>query len=213
MRKSKMNSENFYFSNASKTDLGKKLSRLYLIGNISKEEYTDKIRNIADKMKADDAYIESLNIESLKFNLDACIDLFENVDANDIAGRTRNYDLLNKIIAYYKRFDIAPIPAINCQNLGYVEAGFFIASSLISKEVGFFIASYSLRSKKEGFPIASSLISKEEVLKPYTACKKPDSWYDNIPHWVGYAVFAIGLVVIGWLMYIQLGNVHPIRYI
>ena len=173
MRKSKMNSENFYFSNASKTDLGKKLSRLYLIGNISKEEYTDKIRNIADKMKADDAYIESLNIESLKFNLDACIDLFENVDANDIAGRTRNYDLLNKIIAYYKRFDIAPIHAINCQNLGYVEDGFYIASSLRSKE---------------------------EVLE-----HKPDlSWYDDIPHWVGYAVFAIGLVVIGWLMYINI---------
>ena len=179
MRKSKMNSENFYFSNASKTDLGKKISRLYLIGNISKEEYTDKIRNIADKMKADDAYIESLNIESLKFNLDACIDLFENVDANDIAGRTRNYDLLNKIIAYYKRFDIAPVPATNCQNLGYVEGGFYIASSLKSKE---------------------------EVLKPYAACKKPDSWYDNIfiPDWVGYAVLAIGLVVIGWLMYINI---------
>ena len=172
MRKSKMNSENFYFSNASKTDLGKKISRLYLIGNISEEEYTDKIRNIADKMKADDAYIESLNIESLKFNLDACIDLFENVDASDIAGRTRNYDLLNKIIAYYKRFDIAPNHAINCQNLGYVEYGFFIASSF----------------------------------KPYAACKKPDSWYDNIfiPDWVGYAVFAIGLVVIGWLMYINI---------
>ena len=176
MRKSKMNSENFYFSNASKTDLGKKISRLYLIGNISEEEYTDKIRDIADKMKADDAYIESLNIESLKFNLDACIDLFENVDASDIAGRTRNYDLLNKIIAYYKRFDIAPNHSIyRPQNLGYVEIG---------------------------FEIASSLISKEEVLKPYTACKKPDSWYDNIfiPDWVGYAVFAIGLVVIGWLM-------------
>ena len=179
MRKSKMNSENFYFSNASKTDLGKKISRLYLIGNISEEEYTDKIRNIADKMKADDAYIESLNIESLKFNLDACIDLFENVDANDIAGRTRNYDLLNKITAYYQRFDIAPIPAINCQNLGYVNDGFYIASSLESKE---------------------------EVLKQYAACKKPDSWYDNIfiPDWVGYAVFAIGLVVIGWLMYINI---------
>ena len=179
MRKSKMNSENFYFSNASKTDLGKNIFRLYLIGNISKEEYTDKIRNIADKMKADDAYIESLNIESLKFNLDACIDLFENVDASDIAGRTRNYDLLNKIIAYYKRFDIAPNHAINCQNLGYVEDGFYIASSLKSKE---------------------------EVLKPYAACKKPDSWYDNIfiPDWVGYAVFAIGLVVIGWLMYINI---------
>ena len=179
MRKSKMNSENFYFSNASKTDLGKKISRLYLIGNISEEEYTDKIRNIADKMKADDVYIESLNIESLKFNLDACIDLFENVDASDIAGRTRNYDLLNKIIAYYERFDIAPNHAINCQNVGYVEIGFFIASSLISKE---------------------------EVLKPYTACKKPDSWYDNIhiPDQVGYAVFAIGLVVIGWLMYINI---------
>ena len=174
MRKSKMNSENFYFSNASKTDLGKKISRLYLIGNISKEEYTDKIRNIADKMKADDAYIESLNIESLKFNLDACIDLFENVDASDIAGRTRNYDLLNKIIAYYKRFDIAPNHAIKgCQNLGYVENGFYIASSLKSKE---------------------------EVLE-----QKPDlSWYDDIPHWVGYAVFAIGLVVIGWLMYINI---------
>ena len=171
MRKSKMNSENFYFSNASKTDLGKKISRLYLIGNISKEEYTDKIRNIADKMKADDAYIESLNIESLKFNLDACIDLFENVDASDIAGRTRNYDLLNKITAYYQRFDIAPIPAINRQNLGYVEYGFYIAS---------------------------------KVLEPYTACKKPDSWYDNILDWVGYAVFAIGLVVIGWLMYINI---------
>ena len=175
MRKSKMNSENFYFSNASKTDLGKKFSRLYLIGNISKEEYTDKIRNIADKMKADDAYIESLNIESLKFNRDACIDLFENVDANDIAGRTRNYDLLNKIIAYYKRFDIAPNHAINYQDLGYVVYGFYIASSLISKE---------------------------EV-------KKPDSWYDNIldwvcPDWVGYAVFAIGLVVIGWVMYIKI---------
>ena len=171
--------ENFYFNNASKTDLGKKFSRLYLIGNISKEEYTDKIRNIADKMKADDAYIESLNIESLKFNLDACIDLFENVDASDIAGFTRNYDLLDKIIAYYERFDIAPIPAINCQNLGYVE---------------------------DGFLIASSLKSKEEVLKPYAACKKPDSWYDNIfiPDWVGYAVFAIGLVVIGWLMYIKI---------
>ena len=172
MRKSKMNSENFYFSNASKTDLGKKISRLYLIGNISEEEYTDKIRNIADKMKADDAYIESLNIESLKFNLDACIDLFENVDANDIAGRTRNYDLRNKIIAYYKRFDIAPNHAINCQNLGYVEDGFLIASSF----------------------------------KQYATCKKPDSWYDNIfiPDWVGYAVFAIGLVVIGWLMYINI---------
>ena len=129
-----MNSENFYFSNASKTDLGKKLSRLYLIGNISKEEYTDKIRNIADKMKADDAYIESLNIESLKFNRDACIDLFENVDASDIAGRTRNYDLLDKIIAYYERFDIAPNHAINRQDLGYVEYGCYIASSLISKE-------------------------------------------------------------------------------
>ena len=55
-----MNSENFYFSNASKMDLGKKISRLYLIGNISEEEYTDKIRNIADKMKADDAYIGSV---------------------------------------------------------------------------------------------------------------------------------------------------------
>ena len=186
MRKSKMNSENFYFSNASKTDLGKKLSRLYLIGNISKEEYTDKIRNIADKIKADDAYIESLNIESLKFNLDACIDLFENVDASDIAGRTRNYDLLNKIIAYYKRFDIAPIPAINCQNLGYVED---------CQNLGYV---------EDGFYIASSLKSKEEVLEPYTACKKPDPWYDNIPHWVGYAVFAIGLVVIGWLMYINI---------
>lgn len=177
MRKSELNSENFYFSNASKTDLGKKLSRLYLIGNISKEEYTDKIRNIADKMKADDAYIESLNIESLKFNLDACIDLFENVDASDIAGRTRNYDLLNKIIAYYERFDIAPFSTIKGQNLGYVKNGFYIAS---------------------------------KVLEPYTACKnpdckKPDSWYDNIfiPDWVGYAVFAIGLVVIGWLMYIK----------
>ena len=185
MRKSKMNSENFYFSNASKTDLGKKIFRLYLIGNISKEEYTDKIRNIADKMKADDAYIESLNIESLKFNLDACIDLFENVDASDIAGRTRNYELLNKIIAYYERFDIAPNHAINCQNVGYVEIGFFIASSLKSKE---------------------EVLGKEEVLEPYTACKKPDSWYDNIyiPDWVGYAVFAIGLVVIGWLMYINI---------
>ena len=174
MRKSKMNSENFYFSNASKTDLGKKISRLYLIGNISKEEYIDKIRNIADKIKADDVYIESLNIESLKFDLDACIDLFENVDASDIAGRTRNYDLLNKIIAYYKRFDIAPNHAIKgCQNLGYVENGFYIASSLKSKE---------------------------EVLE-----QKPDlSWYDDIPHWVGYAVFAIGLVVIGWLMYINI---------
>ena len=49
MRKSKMNSENFYFSNASKTDLGKKISRLYLIGNISKEEYTDKIRKMMSK--------------------------------------------------------------------------------------------------------------------------------------------------------------------
>ena len=167
-----MNSENFYFSNASKTDLGKKLSRLYLIGNISKEEYTDKIRNIADKMKADDAYIESLNIESLKFNRDACIDLFEKVDASDIAGRTRNYELLNKIIAYYERFYIAPNHAINYQDLGYVEYGFYIASSLISKE---------------------------EV-------KKPDSWYDNIfiPDWVGCAVAAIGLVVYGWLMYINI---------
>ena len=174
MRKSKMNSENFYFSIASKTDLGKKISRLYLIGNISEEEYIDKIRNIADKMKADDAYIESLNIESLKFNLDACIDLFENVDASDIAGRTRNYDLLNKIIAYYKRFDIAPNRhAIYCQDMGYVVIGCYIASSLISKE---------------------------------DACKKPDSWYDNIhiPDWVGYAVFAIWLVVIGWLMYINI---------
>ena len=168
MRKSEINSENFYFSNASKTDLGKKISRLYLIGNISKEEYTDKIRNIADKMKADDAYIESLNIESLKFNLDACIDLFENVDASDIAGRNRNYDLLNKITAYYERFDIAPNHAINCQNLGYVEDGFYIASSLKSKE---------------------------EVLKPYAIFN---------PDWVVCAVFAIGLVVIGWLMYINI---------
>ena len=176
-----MNSENFYFSNASKTDLGKKFSRLYLIGNISKEEYTDKIRNIADKMKADDAYIESLNIESLKFNLDACIDLFENVDASDIAGRTRNYDLLNKIIAYYERFDIDPIDpnhAINCQDLGNV---------------------------KNGYYIASSLKSKEEVLEPYAACKKPDSCYDNIPHWVGYAVFAIGAVVAIGLAVIESG--------
>ena len=181
MRKSKMNSENFYFSIASKTDLGKKISRLYLIGNISEEEYIDKIRNIADKMKADDAYIESLNIESLKFNLDACIDLFENVDASDIAGRTRNNDLLDKIIAYYKRFDIAPNRhARFCQNLGYVEIGFFIASSLMSKE---------------------------EVLELHTACKKSDSWHDNIfiLDWVVYAaVFAIWLVVIGWLMYINI---------
>ena len=171
-----MNSENFYFSNASKTDLGKKFSRLYLIGNISKEEYTDKIRNIADKMKADDAYIESLNIESLKFNRDACIDLFENVDASDIAGRTRNCELLNKIIAYYERFYIAPNHAINYQDLGYVVYGYYIASSLISKEE-----------------------VKEEV-------KKPDSWYDNIfiPDWVGYAVFLFCLVVIGWLMYINI---------
>ena len=175
--------ENFYFNNASKTDLGKKISRLYLIGNISEEEYTDKIRNIADKMKADDAYIESLNIESLKFNLDACIDLFENVDASDIAGRTRNYDLLNKIIAYYERFYIAPNHDINRQNLGYVEDGFYIASSLKSKE---------------------EVLNPYAVLKQYTACKKPDSWYDNISDWVGYAVFAIGLVVIGWLMYINI---------
>ena len=167
MRKSKMNSD-FYFSNASKTDLGKKISRLYLIGNISEEEYTDKIRNIADKMKADDAYIESLNIESLKFNLDACIDLFENVDASDIAGRTRNYELLNKIKAYYERFDIAPISAFNRQSLGFVEDGFYIASSLKSKE---------------------------EVLKPYAIFN---------PDWVVCAVFAIGLVVFGWLMYINI---------
>ena len=180
MRTSKMNSENFYFSNASKTDLGKKLSRLYLIGNISEEEYTDKIRNIADKMKADDAYIESLNIESLKFNLDACINLFENVDASDIAGRTRNYELLNKIIAYYERFYTAPNHAINYQDLRCVLFGYYIASSFLI------------------------LTSKGEVLEPYTACKKSDSWYDNILHLVGYAVVAIGLVVIGWLMYINI---------
>lgn len=184
-----MNSENFYFNIASKTDLGKKISRMYLIGNISKEEYTDKIRNIADKIKADDAFVESLNIESIKNNLDACVNLFEIVDASDIAGRARNRDLLDKIIAYYERFNIAPDPLWSddkhiFQDMGYVKVGFDIASLCNSKEE-------YLKLKDD-----------EERIRAFFY--QPIPWYYNIPHWVGYTTVVIGFAVIGWLMYINI---------